>query len=279
MTVNTVEAGTTPALPETAPPQQPSWIGRWLFAGLLFFAYLPMQLVLAIPVMGVIFMVEGPDLDLDALMQSELLIWLTLAAAAVAGALAILLALVWPVCWKLLTRRRTDLADWLAWRRPERLPLWVVPLITLPLLVAVGLGVSMLFGETEIEIQMLLFSTPVLSVASAVVVSTVVPAAEEFIFRGALYNALLRSARPGEPRWKRHAIPFAAVTLLFAGVHLLAGFETIAALIQILLLSAFLTALRSWSGSVKASLVAHLVWNLTAAVLMTLVNFIPGLST
>ncbi len=175
----------------------------------------------------------------------------------------------------MLSQRAVPFGEWLAWVRPRYLPLWSVPLLTVPVLVLVGLVVFMQFGPTEIDIQMQLFSTPALQAVSLLVVSTIVPVAEEFVFRGALYNALLRPERlratpDGEPggvrRWQRHVVPFIITTLAFASVHLLAGFETVAAIIQIMLLSMFLTLLRSVTGSVKSSVAAHLLWNLIAGV-------------
>lgn len=72
-------------------------------------------------------------------------------------------------------------------------------------------------------------------------------------------------------------MPFVIVSLLFGGAHLLAGFATLAAIVQIVLLSAYLTALRAVSGSVRPSLVAHMVWNMAGAVALILANSIPGL--
>lgn len=242
---------------------QPSRLGRWLLAGALFMAYLPMQVLLAIPAVAVVVAVGGAT-SLDELLESELLLWLTLGAAALAAALTIVVALAWPWLWRLLTSRNVPLGEWIAWRLPEKLPLWTVPLLTLPMLLLVGALVSLLFGPTEIEIQLQLFSTPALRVASAIIVSTVVPVAEEVIFRGAIYSALL-PPEAGQGGWRRHVLPFVVTALLFAAVHLLAGFETAAAIIQILILSSFLTALRTVTGSVMPSMLAHLVWNFTAA--------------
>ncbi|HOA23913.1 MAG: CPBP family intramembrane glutamic endopeptidase [Aggregatilineales bacterium] len=251
---------------------KPSPLGRWLLAGVLFMAYLPMQVLLAIPAVAVAVAFGGLT-SLEDLLESELVLWMTLGAAALAAFLTIVVALAWPWVWRLLTSRDIPLREWIAWRPPKRLPLWAVPLLTLPLLIVVGALVSLIFGPTEIEIQLQLFSTPALRVVSAIVVSTVVPVAEEFIFRGAIYSALL-PPEAGEAGWRRHALPFVVTTLLFAAVHLLAGFETAAAIIQILILSSFLTALRTVTGSVMPSTLAHLVWNFTAAIGLILTSVV-----
>lgn len=252
-----------PAVDEGAPPE-PSRLGRWLLALALFIAYLPMQVLLAVPAVAVVVVVGGVT-SLEDLLQSDIVLWMTLGAAALAAALTIVVALVWPRLWALFTSRPVPLREWLAWRQPEVVPLWSVPFLTLPLLVVIGLVVSLLFGPAEIEIQLQLFSTPALQFASAVVVSTVVPVAEELIFRGALYNAVQPRAAEVEPGRRREIVPFAVTALAFASVHLLAGFETVAAIVQIVILSSFLSGLRAVTGSVKPSIVAHLVWNLTAA--------------
>lgn len=259
-------------------PGSPPRLGRWLLAAVLFIMYLPMQVLLAVPAV-VLAMSTGEITSADDLLESETVLWMTLGAAALAAILTIVAAAIWPRLWKLFTSRLYSLNEWLAWRAPRRLPLWAVPLLTFPVLIVVGLLVALLFGPTEIDIQLQLFSTPALGAASAVIVSTVVPVAEELIFRGALYNALL--PRGGEAGgWRSHALPFAVSTILFAGVHLLAGFETAAAIVQVIILSAYLTSLRTFTGSVKASVAGHLVWNFIAAVglLVTTLIDLPGIT-
>lgn len=270
-------------LPAPDAPYEPSRLARWVFAGALFTAYLPMQLLIAVPFVLVYFAMQGPAAitDIQDLTEQPELLWMTLAAAGIAALLTIGLALAWPAIWRVLSRRPVPFREWLAWVRPRYLPLWSVPLLTVPVLILVGLVVFMQFGPTEIDIQMQLFSTPALQAASLLVVSTIVPVAEEFVFRGALYNALLgpdrHSVADGDEardvgRWRRHAVPFVITTLAFASVHLLAGFETVAAIIQIMLLSLFLTLLRSVTGSVKPSVAAHLLWNLIAGVGLIITN-------
>lgn len=270
---------TIEAAPPEEAPRSPSRLGRWLLAGLLFTMYLPMQVLLAVPAV-VVAISTGGITSMDDLLESETVLWLTLGAAALAAALTIVAAAVWPRLWQVFTSRRHTPGEWLAWRAPRKLPLWAVPLLTFPVLIVVGLLVALLFGPTEIDIQLQLFSTPALGVASAVIVSTVVPVAEELIFRGALYNAMLPHGGAADG-WRRHAVPFVVSTVLFAAVHLLAGFETAAAIVQVIILSAYLTSLRTFTGSVKASVVGHLVWNLIAAVgllVSTLID-LPGITS
>ncbi len=255
---------------------EPSRLGRWLLAGVLLTTYLPMQVVIAVPFVITLITAQGDiTLDnIDRLLNSDALLWVTLLSAALAALLTIIVAVAWPALWERLTSRDVPPAEWMAWRRPRHIPLWLVPVITLPMLVLIGIVVVMEFGPAEIEIQMQLFSTPALQAASLITVSTVVPVAEELIFRGALYNALLPRPRAGTPGWQRHIVPFVVSALMFGAVHLLAGFQTAAALIQIALLSLYLSALRALSGSVKTSIVGHLVWNLTAAIGLIVANMV-----
>jgi membrane protease YdiL (CAAX protease family) len=267
--------------PESRPP---AW-GRWLLAVTLFSTYLPLQIVVAIPPLIATLMSYGPlntqaDLTraLEQFMESEAILWITIGSASVAAVVTIAVAWAWPWVWHLFApATRFSLVDWLGWGKPRWIKTWMIPLITLPFLLVVVIGISLTAGPGEVDVQMQLFSTPSLQIASAVVVSTIVPLAEELVFRGALYNALLRSPREGEPRWRRHIVPFLIVSLLFGGAHLLAGFATLAAIVQIVILSAYLTALRAVSGSIRPSLAAHMVWNMAGAAALILVNTVPGL--
>ena len=236
---HTLTETTGEIITDPQPTTKPSPVARWLLTGILFFMYLPMQLVIAVPMVVIVIMVEGPDILTKELVESEVFLWITLLAAGIAALLTITIAAVWSPLWKWFSEKRITAGEWLAWRRPSRIPIWVVPLITLPVLFVVGIGVAVFVGPTEIEVQEQLFSTPALQTATLIVVSTIVPAAEELIFRGALYNALLRARRADSRRWERHLLPFTITCAAFASIHLLAGFETPGAIVQIFLLSVY----------------------------------------
>ncbi len=256
-------------------PGPPSPLARWLLAGALFTAYLPMQVVIGVPLVVVALMATGQPgetASLEALADSPAVLWITLLVAGAAAALTVVVAAGWGAAWEWVARQRVTAAEWLAWRTPRKFPLWSVPLLTLPMLVLIGVVVVMRFGPVEIGIQMQLFSTPALQAASTLIVTTVVPVAEELIFRGALYNALLPPARAGMTAIRRHALPFVVCSVLFGAVHALAGFVTAGAIVQVMLLSVYLTALRSLSGSVKASIVGHVTWNAAAALALIVVT-------
>jgi membrane protease YdiL (CAAX protease family) len=103
-------------------------------------------------------------------------------------------------------------------------------------------------------------------VISSITVIFIAPISEEIVFRGGLYNALLRSPRNDVPPWQRHILPYILTSLAFAALHLSAGFERIGSIVLITVFSFYLTALRSYTGSIRTSFIAHLSWNTLAAV-------------
>lgn len=230
-----------------------------------------MQLVFALPVVLATYLL-GEFRTVSDLWNPSLLAWMALLSALLAALLTLLIAWSWPSVWSHATAQRYPPDDWIAWRKPHTLPLWSVPLLTLVMLVVVGYGVTLLIGPADIDLQVQLFSTRKLQIVSVLAVSTVVPLAEEIIFRGALYNALLSSARAGVPFWRRHLAPFVVSSVAFALMHLLAGFSTAASLVMVLLLSFYLTALRTISASILPSIVGHMVWNLIGALVIVLTN-------
>jgi membrane protease YdiL (CAAX protease family) len=248
-----------------------------VLAILLGVTFVALQLVVLFPVVGVAVAQQPFATEeelravLEEFLRSEPGLLLAVLAAAIAGVGTVGLAFAWPRMWNLAAKgARFNVGDWLAWRRPERLRLWLVPLITLPLLLAIAYGVNATFGNVQVDQQLLLFSSPALSVVSALVVSFIAPIAEEVVFRGALYNALLRRASAGG--WQRHIIAFVVTSLAFAMLHLLAGFEQFGSILMITLFSVYLTALRAYTGSIQSSVVAHMVWNMIGSAALILAN-------
>lgn len=245
----------------------PRW-GLLALVVLLMMAYLGLQLVIAVAF--VIWRVANHQpVTPEALANNELFIWVNLISGATGAAVTVGLALVWPRVWRLMTSRDySGLAGWLGWQKPRHVSLWLVPAATLPFMLLVVLGVSQLFGESTVDVQLLLFTTASLRIVTSIVVSTIVPLAEEIMFRGALYNLLLPSKKEGMTEWQRQALPFIVTGLLFASIHLLAGFETPGALVQVAILSFYLSGLRAVTGSVKSSVAGHVTWNLVSALVL-----------
>lgn len=260
---------------QTAGPRP--WL-RWLFAGLLLFALLPGQIIAGIPLILVeVFRQAGfnpTDAEisfiLESMLTSERGLWVALLAAAFACGLTLAAALLWALLFR---GRGWRLNEWLAWQAPQGLRLWMVAPLTLAALVAIGFGLTLVFGETEVAIQAALFETPGLKIAAGLIVATIVPLAEELTFRGALYSAALAQSqrrRGDAPAWRQHLLPFLLVTLSFGGAHLLAGFDSLGSIVQVFALSAFITSLRAVSASVTPAVLAHMLWNSSAALMMIL---------
>lgn len=264
-------------------PVQPTGGSRWLLALLMLFMLLPVQLIVGIPLILVaLLFITGGDFSLESVntvmmdfATSDWAIWLTLLTAAVAAGLAIALAFIWPRLSK-PGGQTFSFREWFAADPPEGwIKLYLVPPITLGVMILSGLGLNSLMGESEVSVQLLLFGTPALQIASTLVVSTFVPLAEELTFRGALYNALLGDADRQATKKRPHLLPFLITSIAFAAVHLLAGFDTIGALVQVFLLSLYITFLRWRTGSVLPSIVAHATWNFITALLLALSINLP----
>lgn len=250
-----------------APFHPPRW-ALFVLTVILFATYMGVQLAIALVALVWMIVTKQP-ITQEMLLESETFIWVSLIALAVSAAVTIGVALIFPLGWRLATSRSEGgPAGWLAWQKPNRLSLWLIPLATFPLMIVVVAGVTWLFGQAEVNAQLLLFSSRSLQIVTTIVVTMLVPLAEEFIFRGALYNTLLSPEKDGQPEWRRHTLPLIVTSVAFALVHLVAGFETIAAIVQITVLSFYLGGLRAVTGSVKASLAAHVTWNLVSAVAM-----------
>lgn len=258
---------------------EPPAYGRWLLTLLVTACFIGLQLVLALPVMQAVMIRSDARTAFEAqaafmsFLESESGLLVTVLIAAVSGVATVLVAFAWPWVWRLIIPEpRFGVSEWLAWRPPHNLPLWAVPTITLPVLLGLGMVVVGVFGEVQVDTQLALFSSPLLAGVSALVVSLVAPIAEETVFRGALYNALLGSPRRAAQNWTRHILPFVITSLAFALVHLAAGFERMGSIVMILLLSMFLTGLRAVTNSLQASVLAHTVWNLAGAASLIAAN-------
>ncbi|NDJ52118.1 MAG: CPBP family intramembrane metalloprotease [Chloroflexi bacterium] len=270
---------TNPSLTDDRPPRA----NLWFYAGLLLFAYLPTQLLLVVPLLAIatLFVVEPGmtqeqmELALGTFLQSELGLILLILTGGLAGVITIAAAFLWPGLWNRLSRSENskDFTDWLAWYRPEWLGLWVIPLATAALSVVLSNLAVLVFGNVEVELQTMLFESRAVALAAIIPVALIAPLAEELVFRGALYNALLPDRKIDLPEWRRHLMPFVITSLAFTAVHLLAGFESIGSLILLLMLSGYLGLLRFVTGSVRAPVVAHMTWNLLAAIGLALSAF------
>lgn len=272
-------------IPEVGPgtaithPGEPPRLARWVLAVLLLLAYGGVQFAIVIPVV-ILMMLSGEVQTDQDLLNSSLFAWTGIVSIGLAALTTIVAVLLWLQVWRwLFPTRPFTAAVWLAWRKPVRLRLWMIPVMMFPCF-AVMLFAALYAEIQQISVQVILFRTGTLRVITTAVVTTVVPVAEELIFRGALYNALLPRAQEGMTvveRGLRHVMPFTITTLLFATMHVLSGFVAVGPIIQITMLSVFLGGLRALSGSVQTSVVGHVLWNAFNVVAMLVVNNPPDL--
>jgi membrane protease YdiL (CAAX protease family) len=255
--------------------QPPRW-AFWAMVVILLFAYLGFQLLFVLPVV-----IQQAELGIvqtqEDLLNSEPFLRAGLIGAGAASLVVVLIVWLWPTVWSRITS--TGPVDWIGWRAPRHLKFWHIALITLAFLIIISIVIEQLFGNPEVELQTQLFSSPVLQMIAVPVVSLIVPFAEEFIFRGALYKALLPPGAEDSDKdvtqsWRDHLLPFLVTGIVFAALHLTAGFESAASIVMVTLLSLMLSGFRAVTGSVQASIAGHMAWNFIAAVGLVLVNLV-----
>jgi membrane protease YdiL (CAAX protease family) len=224
-----------------------------------------LQLVLAIPVLRWLIATGQVNEAEEALDNGIMLTW-AVVALGIAALATILITAVWPRLWHRFTGRDSHtLAEWVGWRDVSPALLWTIAIITPFLLVTILAVVAYVFQQAEPNLQEKLFQSEGSRFLILIIAPTLVPIAEELIFRGALYNALLPT-RQGLTMLQRNIIPLVLTSAVFAGVHYYSGVDTLTGMIQISVLSLYLGVLRALTGSVKASIAAHVSWNMLASV-------------
>ena len=259
-------AGLSPA--EKIPPDHPSRLGLWLLSAALGGSYLILQLVVVVPVMAWMLATHQLARRQDAL-DSPTLILTALVGVAFAASITIGLAAAWPGLWSRISHQaRMSLAEWVGWRPVQAIPVWVIVVATPVLIGVLSAFVVMVLHDNEQNLQAKLFESDASRILASVIVVTFVPVAEELIFRGALFNALT-SYREGLTFWQRYWLPVTVTAVVFAVIHRFAGVDTLAGMIEITILSFYLSGLRAATGSVRASMVAHFTWNLLGAMALS----------
>ena len=121
------------------------------------------------------------------------------------------------------------------------------------LLFGVGMAVTTLWGGGKTDLDLLIESSTPARLATAFVAVFTAPLIEEIIYRGVLYSALERALGVG--------VAIAAVSLLFAGVHVLQYKNNLGVITVITLLSVTLTLARAYTGKLLPSFLIHLIFN------------------
>ena len=133
-------------------------------------------------------------------------------------------------------------------------------------LLGVGWAVTTLWGGSKTQLDALVESSMYARVATALVAVVTAPLVEELIYRGVLYSALERAAG--------RVISIVAVSLLFAGVHVLQYSQNLGVILVITILSFTLTLSRAYTGSLIPPFLIHLVFNGIQALFIILSPFI-----
>lgn len=259
--------------PTAITPDLPSPSRRGLWAQLIALGGTYAVIQLIVPLGVVVWMTSTRQAATVRLaIKSPTFILASLIGIAIAGAVTVFVSIKWPQIWHAVSKEIViPVQDWVSWHQIQFLPGWSIVFLTLALfffieLLLTGLIlVKILPVEKGPNLQAQLFETPISRIVASIVVSTIVPVAEELIFRGAFFNALT-SFRPGLTQWQRNALPFLVTSSIFAAIHYFTGVNTLTGMIGIVLLSFFLGGLRAVTGSIKASLIAHATWNLLGAV-------------
>jgi uncharacterized protein len=152
---------------------------------------------------------------------------------------------------------------------PERMsPATTTIMSVLLAIVLYGLAllVTYLYGERKTDLDFLIESSIYTRIATAFMALATAPLVEEVIYRGVLYPAIEKAAGIG--------VAIAAVSLLFAGVHVYQYRNNIAVIFVILLLSIVLTVSRARTGKMLPAFIIHLVFNGIQSILIVLGGFL-----
>lgn len=133
-------------------------------------------------------------------------------------------------------------------------------------LYAVAALVTQLWGGAKTDIDLLIESSLAARFILAFAAVATAPFVEELIYRGILYTALERAAGK--------VISIFAVSLLFAGVHVIQYWNNVAVILVITTLSFTLTITRAVTGKLLPAFIIHLVFNGIQSVLIVLGAFI-----
>lgn len=131
---------------------------------------------------------------------------------------------------------------------------------------AVAMIVGNYFPEQENELTRILSSSRWAVYLVAFMAIVTAPIVEEVIYRGILYSAFQRTLGMG--------VAVAAVTLMFALVHVPQYYPSYSTISLLLLLSLILTMIRARTGNLLPCIVLHTVFNAMQSILLILEPYI-----
>ena len=234
-------------------------IGTWILS-LVLLLFVP--LIAAVPYVIYVWRTHGV-LNPQALATDKTLLFISILGIVPTHLLTLLLV------WLVVTERR---------RRPFwktigfEWPASVGPVIgtvgcilVAAALYAAGALVTSFWGGSKTDLDLLIESSIPARFATAFVAVFTAPLVEELIYRGVLYSAIEQTLGK--------AVGFFAVSLLFAGVHVVQYRNNVSVIVVITLLSFTLTFLRAYTGKILPSFVVHLVFNGVQSVIIVLAPF------
>lgn len=247
-----------------------AWWAPWinvLIAGSLWFgsvivlAVLP--LIVTIPYV-IYKIVAGGGITQESLLQDPWLIFFTIVAVLPAHAVTLLIG--W---WYVTGGGKRPFWKTLEFEWPENvgsgMGLMLSVLLAL-VLFALAVLITSLWGGAKTDLDLLIERSMPGRFALAFAAVATAPLVEEVIYRGILYGALERAAGK--------IISVIAVSLLFAGVHVVQYRNNIAVILVITLLSFTLTTSRALTGKLLPAFIIHLVFNGIQSVLIVLGAFV-----
>jgi len=245
-----------PAVPTVIVPSAPPW--GIVAAILTWLASVGLTLIMPLIAIGVyVIGFDRAALESLSVKQFTLGTGLTFITGTLIAHLLIL-ALCWAVVTGLGKRSFFSALNW-GWH-PRSLWSHVMPFG----LAIVMLGMSAVLeqvlphGETDMD-QLLRLGLP-MRIGIAVLAVATAPIVEEIIYRGVLFSALERAAGQGAS--------VVIVALLFGAVHVPQYWNSLAAIVAVMLLSLALTLLRARTGKLLPCVATHLIFNGIQAVVI-----------
>lgn len=234
-------------------------IVTWIVS-LLFLLFVP--LIAAVPYVVYVWRTHG-TINPQALAGDKTLLFVSILGVVPAHLLTFLLV------WLVVTEwRRRPFWQTIGFEWPESVSPVIGTLACFVIagaLYAVGGWVTVKWGGSKTDLDLLVESSLAARFATAFVAVFTAPLVEELIYRGVLYSAIEQTLGT--------VIAFFSVSLLFAGVHVLQYKNNIAVIVVITLLSFTLTALRAYTGKLLPSFMVHLVFNGVQSVIIVLAPF------
>jgi uncharacterized protein len=251
----------------TAKVPSPWWpvmtAGAVWFASVLVLVFLPV--LVALPYM-IYRMTAGGPVSVEALIKDPMLIFLSV--------LAILPVhvITFAIGWFYVTGAgKYPFWKTIGFEWPKNLkPMsgLMLSILVAVVLYAIAAVVTSLWGGAKTDIDLLIESSIAARLVVAFAALATAPLVEELIYRGIVYTAL--ESATGK------VIAVIAVSLLFAGVHVIQYWNNIAVIVMITLLSFTLTTVRAVTGKLLPPFIIHLVFNGVQSILIVLSAFIDN---